>query len=275
MSGFGVSSSCKAALVSTNKPWEEASGNESDSSGPICLGEIMSDQALPPPLEPDPDRDPEPDWQVYEGAIAHIEESYENCKVTRNYRPTGRRSGVKRQVDVWLEATVGDNHIITVAIECRRYEKPVAIKDIDAFCGFLDDIGANKGVMISHSGYTTGAEKRAKGEGIELKILTLEEAEDFDWEEFVQDSCQTGGCFGTINWYYSDGSSEAGRCNNCGTFHIRCGNCGDKGWYHEADTEKCWCGMQWRLIKEKGETCGIKEIPLAAEAEEGNGEEPC
>jgi len=107
------------------------------------------DFPLPPlPGEILPEAEPEPDWKIYEHSIAHIEESYENCKVTRNHKPVGRRSGVQRQVDVWLEAEVGDNHIVTVAIECRRYaDRPVSIKDIDAFCGFLDDVGANKGVI--------------------------------------------------------------------------------------------------------------------------------
>ncbi len=119
---------------------------------------------LPEPLPPDIEA--EPDWKIYEKAIAHIEESYDNCKVTQNHKVTGRRSDLDRQVDVWLEAEIGDNHVVTVAIECRRYsDRPVSIKDIDAFYGFLDDVGANKGVMISHSGYTDGARKRAEGAG--------------------------------------------------------------------------------------------------------------
>jgi hypothetical protein len=210
-----------------------------------------------------------PTGRFYENSIAHIEESYENCTVRRNHKLEGRRSGVQRQVDVWLEAEVGDNHIVTVAIECRRYaDRPVSIKDIDAFCGFLDDVGANKGVMISHSGYTDGAEKRAESAGIELRMLTVEEAEQFDWDEFVQDSCQVADCFGTIHWHFSDGDSEAGPCGNCGTFHIRCGNCGELDWYNENDIETCVsCGMKWRLLKEKNEVCEIEEIPPEKEVE--------
>jgi hypothetical protein len=239
------------------------------SSVSFSFVKIMSELALPPPDEPNPDLEPEPDWKLYENAIAHIEESYENCTVTRNHRPVGRRSGVKRQVDVWLEATVGDNHVVTVAIECRRYEKPVTIKDIDAFCGFLDDVGANKGVMISHSGYTGGAEKRAQAAGIELRMLTIEQAEDFDWEEFVQDSCQMRDCFGTITWHFSDGASEAGYCSRCGSFHIRCGQCESVDWYNGWDIESCSsCPMKWRLEKEKGMICGIKELPPEVEPEE-------
>ena len=224
----------------------------------------------------DQDIETEPDWKLYEKAITRIEESYKNCTVTRNHHVIGRRSGVRRQVDIWLSADIGDNHVVTVAIECRRYaDKPVAIKDMDAFCGFLDDVGANKGVMISQTGYTAGAEKRAQAAGIELRALTIEEAEEFDWEEFVQDSCQVGDCFGTVHWAYQDGGSEAGRCSTCGSFHIRCGNCGEMSWYHERNIEQCSsCGMKWRLEKEKGDVCDIKELPREiVEAEDENDEE--
>jgi hypothetical protein len=230
------------------------------------------DLPAPPDEELPPDEDSEPDWKLYERAIAHIEESYHNCTVTRNYKPVGRCSGVDRQVDVWLTANIGDNHVVTVAIECRRYsERPVSIKDIDAFCGFLDDVGANKGVMISHSGYTEGAQKRADRAGIELRTLTVKEAEEFDWEEFVRDSCESlADCFGSIDWQFSSGDSEAGYCNSCGTFHIRCGNCGWISFYDEGHIEKCsGCDMRWELKQEDGMTCAIKElVPLDDKSED-------
>jgi hypothetical protein len=230
---------------------------------------------LPPPHEDlPPDVEPEPDCKLYESAIAEIEESCENCEVKRNYKPVGKLSGVQRQVDVWLSTKVGDDHEVTVAIECRRYNKPIAIKDVEAFVGFLEDVGANKGVMISHSGYTDGAQKRAKAAGIELKILTLEEAEDFDWDEFVRDPCQVGDCFGNISWAFSDGGSEAGYCDTCGSFHIRCGNCGELSWYNEGGVESCsGCDMSWSLQKEKGETVGIKELPPEEEPDHEEEEE--
>jgi hypothetical protein len=85
--------------------WSESSrGN-----GPSKV-EAMFDYDLPD-LPGEELSEPEPDSKVYESTIAHIEESYKNCKVTRNYKPIGRRSGVKRQVDVWLDAKIGDDQI--------------------------------------------------------------------------------------------------------------------------------------------------------------------
>jgi hypothetical protein len=146
----------------------------------------------------------------------------------------------------------------------------VSIKDIDAFCGFLDDVGANKGVMISHSGFTDGAKKRAAGAGIELRVLTFVEAEDFDWEEFARDSCQGfNDCYGSIDWVYTDGGSEVGFCNSCGLLHILCGECGSVNFYNQERVVKCdGCEMRWNLQTEKGDVCGIKELPPEKDSEE-------
>jgi Restriction endonuclease len=215
--------------------------------------------------------EPEPKWKLYEKAIARIEESAGNCTVVRNHKIKGRRSGTQRQIDVWLEATVGDNHTVCVAIECRCYsDSPVSIKDIDAFESFLEDVGAHKGVVISHSGFTEGATNRAIAGNIELKTLTLEEAEEFDWEDYVGDSCSTlGDCFGTIRWEFSDGDTEAGYCGMCGSFHIKCGNCGDISSYNENPVITCFsCGRKWQLDFAEGMPQNITELAPEEEAEE-------
>jgi predicted helicase len=93
----------------------------------------------------------------------------------------GCRSGIERQVDVWVTGLVGP-HEINIAVECRCYQGRVGIKDVEAFYSFLDDVGANKGVIISDSGFTAGARSRTRGSDVELKTLTLRKAEDFDWK---------------------------------------------------------------------------------------------
>jgi len=221
------------------------------------------------PIEPP---EPEPKWKLYEKAIARIEESYPNCEVTHDHKVIGIRSEVERQVDVWISATVGHNHTVTVAIECRCFdEKPVQIKDVDAFYGFLEDVGADKGVLVSHTGFTDGAEKRAKGSAIELRTLTLEEAEQFDWEEYVSDSCcSPAHCWGTIHWEYSEKDESCiGFCSQCGSLHIMCGSCGSVDFYDESGFVKCrYCDQIWELESEKGVTIGIRDVPPDEELEE-------
>jgi hypothetical protein len=221
-------------------------------------------------------KDPkDPKWKIYEKAAADIERQYPNCTVTHDHKVMGRRSGIERQVDIWLSGQVGQ-HDVTVAIECRCYQAPVGIKDIDAFCGFLDDVGANKGVLISDSGFTDGAIKRAAAADIKLTTMTLREAEDIDWKAVVDEeweeehrrfyTCKSGFCGGNIGWEKETMYGSAGYCGSCGQFHIRCNRCNSVHPYdlstqdkHQFHCVRCVgrsgrgrCRMEWRLYFERG-----------------------
>jgi hypothetical protein len=194
------------------------------------------------------------------------------CSVILNHKVLGRRSGIERQVDVWLVGRVG-GHESCVAVECCLYSRKVGIKDVEAFHGFIDDVAADRGVIISQNGFTEGAKKRA--ERIELTALTFEEAEDFDWSAYWEQewndehqrfyTCKTGGCRGSISYGYDDGV-KTGDCQSCGQFHIWCNRCNSVMPYDLATTEKhqyhyvrCTarngrgrCRQQWRLYFERG-----------------------
>jgi hypothetical protein len=224
------------------------------------------------PFDLTPEAKPDPKWLVYQKAVARLKESYGDCEVIHDHRVVGRRSGIERQVDIWLSAVLGGKHIVTVAVECKCFETaPVQIKDVDAFYGFLDDVAANKGVLISNSGFTDGAKKRAGGSNLELETLTLEEAEEYDWADLLEHSCAgLGDCWGTIRWEFYDGSgSQAGHCDHCGTFHIKCGDCGYVDSYLRDEIIHCnGCEARWRLDDEKGMTIGIEQIDPASDEEE-------
>src|SRR5882724_3089374 len=78
-------------------------------------------------------------------------------------------------------------------LSVRRFSSQVLAPPLAEFHPATEAKGS-RSPLISHSGYTDGAEKRAESAGIELRMLTLEEAERFDWDEFVQDSCQVSEC---------------------------------------------------------------------------------
>jgi hypothetical protein len=235
---------------------------------------ILSDD-LPPPSNDDPK------WRIYEKAIADFKESFGDCTVIRDHKVTGRRSGVERQIDVWLEAVIGGSHKVCVAVECKCYDTTkIDIKDIDAFCGFLDDVGASKGVFITSSGFTSGAEKRAEGAQIDLQIITLEEAAVFDWAELVTTSCQAHRpCWGTVDWHYEDDGSSAGFCGHCGQFHIECGNCGEVSDYEEGGGQGSYsseiiecmgCEQKWAISYDKGVMDGFESLALKKPTETEN-----
>jgi hypothetical protein len=156
----------------------------------------------------------DPKWLIYQKAVARLKESFGDCEVEHDYKVLGRHSGIERQVDIWPSTKIGGKHAITVAVECKCHETaPVSIKDVDAFYGFLEDVGANKGVLVSNTGFTEGAKRRADGSNVELETLTLQEAEEFDWVEYLEaDECRDWGhsCFGRIRWDFDDGEGSRG-----------------------------------------------------------------
>jgi hypothetical protein len=79
----------------------------------------------------------------------------------------------------------------------------------------------------------------------------------------VGDACRSDGlCYGTILWKFDDGSgSEAGQCNSCNAFHVRCGTCGEIGVYDETHTILCdRCGAFWLLEMEEWEAVGFEMV---------------
>ena len=239
-------------------------------------GEVSKMPILP--LSPDdlPDSaSTDPKWLIYQKAVARLKGSFGDCQVIHDHKVKGRRSGIERQVDIWLSTTVGGKHPLTVAVECKCHETtPVSIKDVDAFYGFLEDVGAHKGVLVSNTGFTQGAERRADGATLQLETLSMEEVEDFDWAEYLEeDTCRSwNDCYGTVNWDYSDGhGSNGGHCVRCGTFHIKCRDCGTLGFYEEDTIVNCeGCENRWQLISEEEFTAGMKRLapPPETESEE-------
>lgn len=253
----------------------------------------------------EPSRPDEPKWKVYERVRASIERSFGDCQVSYDRKVIGRRSGVERQVDVWLSASVGDGHEIGIAIECKHNEdRPVDIKAVDALYGFIDDVGAAHGVLISNSGFTGGARARADGMNVslkhvsledaerrleslgtpKLKVLTVDEVDDFDWDEFVDiQLCEVPGCRGEVYWESGlwelhdperdEAPDSAGFCGACHSFHIECGNCGEMSYYEEDDEIECdGCEQTWELeLDRKG--AGIISIRRTPQLDEGDEDE--
>ncbi|MGW0890463.1 restriction endonuclease [Saccharopolyspora sp. NPDC002578] len=104
----------------------------------------------------------EPLWLRYEESVRHIVESLEpNSIVEHNVEVLGRLSATQRQIDVWVQGRMIGEPIL-VAIECKRYSRPVNVVTVDGFIGKLLDIGADRGFLYSHSGFTASAAARAR-----------------------------------------------------------------------------------------------------------------
>lgn len=105
----------------------------------------------------------------------------QGTEVIKNEYVVGRYSGVQRQIDVIIRQHNDGEDINTCVVECKHYAKKINVKIVDSFIGCLEDVGANKGILVSEKGFTKAAINRAhKGkENIEVDILNLGELQRF------------------------------------------------------------------------------------------------
>ena len=79
-------------------------------------------------------------------------------------------TGDKREVDVSIHGRVGSNEILIV-MECRDQKSPQGIDWIEQIATKTKDIGANKLIAVSSSGFTENAHTKAAAYNIELRTL--------------------------------------------------------------------------------------------------------
>jgi len=60
--------------------------------------------------------------------------------------------------------------------EAHRYAEPIDVKDVEAFLGMMDDVGAKMGVIVCPKGYSAGAQRRAAAASLKCHVVTIEEA---------------------------------------------------------------------------------------------------
>jgi hypothetical protein len=95
----------------------------------------------------------DPLWRRYELSVRKLLASVDpTASVRHNHHVPGRLSGSLRQVDVWVTGTVAGIDL-NVAVECKRHRRAVDVSTVDQFVGKLLDIGADRGVLYSYSGF--------------------------------------------------------------------------------------------------------------------------
>ena len=65
------------------------------------------------------------------------------------------------QIDIYAEFVVL-NVQMRMLIECKKYDKPVGRDKVEVLANRLQSIGAQKGILISTSGFQSGAARYAK-----------------------------------------------------------------------------------------------------------------
>lgn len=136
---------------------------------------------------------PDPPWQQYEQSVAQLLSAFDpDAEISHNQRIVGRMSRTGRQVDVWAEGRIAGVNIL-VAVECKRSARPVNVGGVDEFAGKLQDLGADRGILYSWSGFTTAAANRAAlSAGPRIQAVELERPEP-PYEGPLYDSAIRGG----------------------------------------------------------------------------------
>lgn len=104
-----------------------------------------------------------------------------NANVIHNAKMVGRRSKVKRQIDVLVTERVGQ-YEIKIIIECKDYRQPVDVKGVEEFYGLMEDVGGQKGVMVCPKGFSQAAKNRAFD--LQIDLYSLVDTEPHKWQVF-------------------------------------------------------------------------------------------
>jgi hypothetical protein len=206
----------------------------------------------------------QPQWLAFELSVAKLIEKLDpDADVRHNVSIKGKISGTERQVDVLVSGCIGGQQM-SIAIECKRYAKRLGIGKVDEFAGKLLDLGVDRGVLYSINGTSEPAAARAENAvqpGIALKELVGENPDPPEWSsnlaEFTgfgdcpNDNCYTGD-IGWREWPQENGETvNAGSCDTCGTWGVRCPDCGAiTGFF--GDTVECdECGTGFHMIYDR------------------------
>lgn len=108
----------------------------------------------------------------YEEFVRQVVESLVGVDVFHGREFEGRITGRKIKVDVSFVLRIAGGADMLVLVECKHYNHRVPVDDVDEFHSKIDDIGAQKGILITTVGFQTGAVKAATGRRIALALLT-------------------------------------------------------------------------------------------------------
>lgn len=196
-------------------------------------------------------------WQEYQQAVGLMYENMEAMgTLKQNIYLPDRITGQKRQIDLWWEVNVS-GHTINILIDAKYRKEKIDVKDLEEVEALGASVKANKVIIVTNSGWTEPALRKAEFSNADLKILKIEDALDLlipnKWfmcyecadECVVMDSDgvlyrESSGLF--FDWY-------AGKCRLCNNTYFYCPECGERKILEDGDRYKCYCKHVWKKKK--------------------------
>ncbi len=118
----------------------------------------------------------EPAWRIFEKEVARIRGLFSPNAIITHDEILVDRFGNKRQFDVTIKDNWAGESMLAV-VECKNLSRPVNVEQVDSFANKKNNILANVGIIVSKMGFTSGALKLAKKEGIGTHSLLPKETE--------------------------------------------------------------------------------------------------
>jgi Restriction endonuclease len=187
-----------------------------------------------------------PSWETYERMIARMiaDQSGTDLCVTPNAKLIGKISGVSRQIDVLIDVRHDTDNTRRIIVDAKHRKRKVDVKDVESFLGLMKDASATHGYLVTSSGYSEAAEKRAQMY-VSIRIVPVDRLENFDpstWPQCGNADCRQGRVFWdgypelSLKVVPISGPKEqepkmlryvhyVGKCDRCGLFHVWCTTC--------------------------------------------------
>ncbi len=124
-------------------------------------------------------------WQKYQIDVGKLFQKL-GCTAEIEAKVEGVRS--THEIDVWVKFDhFGLEH--KWVVECKYWEKPITKEKVLALNSLVQDVGADRGILVAESGFQPGAWRAAKSTNIEL--TTLEELQDITRNDFLKISLES------------------------------------------------------------------------------------
>ncbi|MCF7956642.1 MAG: restriction endonuclease, partial [Phycisphaerae bacterium] len=101
-----------------------------------------------------------------------------SAEVLFDHKVMDKDTGSQRQVDVWINAKLGNHIPISILVSCKNYKRKLDITHIESFIAEVHSTSASTGVIYSSSGFTKPALKKAESHGMACCRLFRNEPTD-------------------------------------------------------------------------------------------------
>lgn len=191
-------------------------------------------------------------WQEYQDAVGELYAQMEQIgEIKKNITIPDKVTGQPRQIDVWWEIN-GKGHKLGILIDAKMRAAPLDVKDIEEVLALSNAVGANLSIIVTTSGWTEPAAKRAEFQGMDLRLLSIEKALEVVVADFwklcpiCEQDCIIMDSYGLLAFSdYTTTIIFGGRCRSCKTVNVECQECGWEKIMQIGEQGNCECGYFW------------------------------